>query len=292
MFKTNILQYCEIKNNDEHMEFIINRKPFLLDSSICILELGHSKPHKGKRADAVTSCFQFHYVTSGEGLFRGERIIPGCGFLVFPGEKQGMSVESDDFEQFWINFNGNDVSTLLSLCKIKNHSSVYKLYDTQQKAKILTDLFLSVFYQNDLSDDVNPVHNHNYLIGLLYQILSLIDNRETDENIKYQENYADAVCSYIMSHYSENLTVDWLAATVGLSPKYLSRVFAKARGVSMIEYLTDVRINNACGLLLGTNNLISDIAERVGYKDALYFTKVFKKYMGVSPTMYRATQKQ
>ena len=90
----------------------------------------------------------------------------------------------------------------------------------------------------------------------------------------------------------ENLTVDWLAATVGLSPKYLSRVFAKARGVSMIEYLTDVRINNACGLLLGTNNLISDIAERVGYKDALYFTKVFKKYMGVSPTVYRATQKQ
>lgn len=269
------------------MEFIINRTPHLSDKPICILELGHSKPYLGKRADTVTSCCQLHYVTSGTGLFRGEYIGKGCGFLVFPGEKQEMSVESDDFEQYWINFSGKDVSNLLASCRIKNHSSVYDFRDNNPKMKILDELFCSVFRENDSPCEFNPYHNHNYLVGLLYQILSLCDNGEPNSEFFAKAGYADSVCSYIMSHYSENLTVDWLAATVGLSPKYLSRVFMQEKGVSMIDYLTEVRLENACGLLLYSDKCISDIAEQVGYRDALYFSKVFKRRKGLSPTQYR-----
>ncbi|MBR5308846.1 MAG: helix-turn-helix transcriptional regulator [Clostridia bacterium] len=269
------------------MEFIINRTPRTADANICILELGHSKPCIGKRADIVTRCYQFHYVTSGFGLFRGEKIESGCGFLVCPGEMQGMSVESDDFEQFWINFAGKDVSNLLYSCKIQSHSCVYSFRDNPLKMNLLSHLFGGVFGNDSLFEEANPYHNHNYLVGLLYQILSMNDNGASESDKTARATYADAVCSYIMSHYAESLTADWLAATVGLSPKYLSRVFMQEKGVSMIEYLTDVRLENACAILLNSDNSITDIAEQVGYKDALYFSKVFKRHKGLSPTEFR-----
>lgn len=94
---------------------------------------------------------------------------------------------------------------------------------------------------------------------------------------------------YIQNNFSKNLTLEEIAQAVYLSPSYASRLFKKVQNVSLMEYLTRVRLEEAKRLLRNPQYLIDEIAENTGYDDASYFTKVFKRYEGVTPTQYRKT---
>lgn len=92
---------------------------------------------------------------------------------------------------------------------------------------------------------------------------------------------------YINEHYNQALTLEMLGVKIGLNPTYFSTVFKKETGKSFIDYVTEVRIQNAKQLLLDTDLSILEIAEDVGYNDLKYFSKGFKKATGLSPTDYR-----
>ena len=94
---------------------------------------------------------------------------------------------------------------------------------------------------------------------------------------------------YIQNNFNRNLTLEEIAQSVYLSPSYASRLFKKVQNMSLMEYLTRVRIEEAKRLLHNPQYLIDEIAENIGYDDASYFTKVFKRYEGVTPTQYRKT---
>ncbi|NHN31907.1 helix-turn-helix transcriptional regulator [Paenibacillus sp. S3N08] len=78
-----------------------------------------------------------------------------------------------------------------------------------------------------------------------------------------------------------------MAAKVHLSPNYLATLFKKEAGTTLNDYVTRTRIYHAKRLLSESNLLIQEIAEKVGYKDVKYFTKLFKKEVGDSPRAYR-----
>ena len=78
-----------------------------------------------------------------------------------------------------------------------------------------------------------------------------------------------------------------VAEYVGLTPTYLSTLFKKQVGKSLVEYLTHVRIQNAKQLLVDRNRNISDIADEVGFVDEKYFIKRFKRVTGLTPNEYR-----
>ncbi|RJQ07750.1 MAG: helix-turn-helix domain-containing protein [Bacillota bacterium] len=92
---------------------------------------------------------------------------------------------------------------------------------------------------------------------------------------------------YINENYARELTLKEVARTVWLSPSYLSHLFSKEVGYSFVEYVTKVRIERARVLLVGTSLSISEVAAEVGYKDASYFSRVFKTATGQAPTQYR-----
>ena len=92
---------------------------------------------------------------------------------------------------------------------------------------------------------------------------------------------------YIEAHYNEPLSLQDIADRVQLSPTYFSNLFKEETGQNFTNYLTDVRIKNARKLLQQTNMSIADIAERVGYPDGHYFSKVFHKSTGLKPSAYR-----
>ena len=73
-----------------------------------------------------------------------------------------------------------------------------------------------------------------------------------------------------------------------MSPSHLSRTFKKATSGSLTEYINKERISKAKELLQNTNLLTYEIAEAVGYKDATYFSSIFRKYEGISPSEYKA----
>ncbi len=93
--------------------------------------------------------------------------------------------------------------------------------------------------------------------------------------------------SIIAREYATPLTLDTVARRVGLTPAYLSHIFKMHTGVSFREYLSHVRVEESKRLLAATDYSLVDIAIAMGFSDQSYFTKVFKKYTGLTPKQYR-----
>ncbi len=92
---------------------------------------------------------------------------------------------------------------------------------------------------------------------------------------------------FIQEHYMETITLTDVAQHAGFTPSYLSTVFKQSVGKSFSDYLLDLRIQKAKELLKETDQTIYDIAAAVGYKNAKYFRKLFKKATGIRPSEYR-----
>jgi len=92
---------------------------------------------------------------------------------------------------------------------------------------------------------------------------------------------------YMDEHYAEPITADTLATLLNCSSRTLQRVFNKRLALGPIDYLMQIRIDKSKELLCRTNAGLKDIAEAVGYVDSYYFSRLFKRYTGVSPSTYR-----
>lgn len=92
---------------------------------------------------------------------------------------------------------------------------------------------------------------------------------------------------YISKNFTKNLTLDMVADHVHLNPAYFSTLFKQSTGSSFKEYLNMVRIEESKRLLANTEHSIIDIALATGFEDQSYFSKVFKKYTGLTPKQYR-----
>ena len=103
-----------------------------------------------------------------------------------------------------------------------------------------------------------------------------------------QSAAAKAMRDFIETHFSEDITLDDIASHAHISTSYASRLFKREYRISVMEYLTSLRIREASGLLADTTMRIEEIAYQVGYEDAGYFTKVFRKTQGMTPSQYRA----
>ncbi len=96
-----------------------------------------------------------------------------------------------------------------------------------------------------------------------------------------------AVEEYIRAHIDEQLTVEGLAALVYVNPEYLSRLFKKKHHKTLVEYITAERMELAAGMLRNSRMTVSSVSARVGYPNYSYFTRIFKKYFGVTPREYQ-----
>lgn len=102
------------------------------------------------------------------------------------------------------------------------------------------------------------------------------------------QNVEQAVKDYIREHMVENINVAEIAENLHFNPQHLMRVFKKKTGLSIVEYITQFRMDTAKNILRNSELPIRDIAAMVGYTDYAYFTRVFRKEVGRSPTQYRS----
>ena len=123
-----------------------------------------------------------------------------------------------------------------------------------------------------------------YMKSVIEQIIMV---RESIANNRYSEIVEEAV-KYIEDNYGdEELSLNTLASHVNVSPNHLSTIFSQQTGQTFIKYLTEYRIEKAKELLKCTGKRSSEISEEVGYKDPHYFSYMFKKSVGMTPTKYR-----
>ena len=100
-------------------------------------------------------------------------------------------------------------------------------------------------------------------------------------------NVIASVVRYIDRHYTEELTLELLTEQFGVSLSYLCHCFKRETGQSFTKYLTQRRLTRACELLARSDLTVTEIGEQMGYTDYCYFTKGFKKHIGISPSKYR-----
>lgn len=97
----------------------------------------------------------------------------------------------------------------------------------------------------------------------------------------------DKAKTYIGSHYNRDISLDDISREVDISPYYFSKIFKEETGENFIEYVTNIRISKAKELLSGSEMSIKEICAQVGYSDPNYFSRTFKKNVGVTPTEYK-----
>lgn len=103
------------------------------------------------------------------------------------------------------------------------------------------------------------------------------------------KSFVTSAREFVQDHYSDpNLSLDYICGTLGVSSSYFSSVFKKETGKAFISYLTDFRMEKAAQMLLETEDKNYIVAKKTGYTDPNYFSYVFKKQFGVSPSNYRS----
>ena len=106
-------------------------------------------------------------------------------------------------------------------------------------------------------------------------------------SVKRTKSAVGRAKDYINENYGKDLSLDDVSRIVDISPYYFSKIFKEETGENFIEYLTNVRIDHAKELLSGSDLSMKEICACVGYADPNYFSRTFKKNVGVTPTEYK-----
>jgi len=139
---------------------------------------------------------------------------------------------------------------------------------------------------------LKPVHPEDLRQAINICVEEISASRLTtprpNSSLTRPQQFVKSAVDYISEHYMKPLTLEDLAQQVHLSPAYFSYLFSREQGQTLTEFLTATRLGEAKELLKTNPVLsISDIAEQVGYEDANYFSRLFKKKTGITPGRYR-----
>lgn len=133
-----------------------------------------------------------------------------------------------------------------------------------------------------------------HLMQMLLLVMREISEVENTEQKgcnfeSYNKSYAvNRIINYLNENYEHKISLEQIAHNIYLSPVYISKIFKEETGESPINYLIKIRLEKAKDILLNSDSgSIKSIANQVGYDDVYHFSKLFKKYYGVSPLYYK-----
>ncbi len=129
----------------------------------------------------------------------------------------------------------------------------------------------------------------NYIRMLLKKIIGV---RDTISGRRYSDIIEIAKNQIRKTYMSDEISLNTIAAEVGMSPSYFSSIFSKEMGKTFVEYLTEIRMDRAKELLMCSSMKTSEIGYEVGYKDPHYFSYIFKKTQNCTPKEFRARGKE
>lgn len=236
-----------------------------------------------KWGTGIRDHYLIHHIISGKGYYKtGDNIfelIAGNTFIIYPNTEVSYWADSENpWEYYWIGFDGSDAGLII---KNTDFSKENPVISTDFKDE-LKNSFLDIYNTRGNSDS-----QIIRMTGYLYIALSILVKKST--SINKNDNgafYAHKAIQYIIYNYSRQINVTDIADNVGISRSQLYRIFKENFSVSPVEYLSDFRIKQACQLLKTTSLSINVIANSVGFSDYMYFSKVFHKKIGVSPSKY------
>lgn len=138
----------------------------------------------------------------------------------------------------------------------------------------------------------------SYMVQLLIKIVRSFESQEQREQTVHIETYTKSyvvkrIINYLTESYDQSISLEQIAHNMYLSPVYISKIFKEETGESPINYLIKIRLERAKEYLqMNNNKSIKWVAKQVGYEDVYHFSKLFKKYYGISPLYYKKELKE
>jgi len=148
--------------------------------------------------------------------------------------------------------------------------------------KTLEKIYSKIFQAEDIES------LEKLVIDFVNTCFSYIDNQAKQQ---YQSEYIYKIKDYVSINYQKEISLHAISGHLNLNESYLSNLFKKETGFNFIDYLNKFRIQKALELLSTTNIKVSDVAEKVGFNNISYFSRLFKKITGVSPKQVKKIKK-
>lgn len=154
------------------------------------------------------------------------------------------------------------------------------IYEIGQDPKIL-------FHETDIWHVINKCKAEQELYDLMLKINTVVILQVQETRDNRNESIIKKVKAIVEENYANNASLDSIAAQIYLSPCYLSMIFSKETHMTFKDYLIQTRINKAKDLLKNTETKIYEVAKQVGYNDTRYFSDLFRRQTGKTPSQFR-----
>lgn len=229
----------------------------------------------------------FQLTLSGKGIIEvnGEKFVleRGKAFLVdIPSNHQYyLPKDSKQWEFVFITLVGSQISN-----DIKKLHKKYGQVLTLSMHEPVMELFFDIYWQAAGQKIIDGYQSSALAYQFVMELFRMQLNRDDKLEEKYERQIRQVI-EYLADNYQKDLSLEELAKQAQMSKYHFNRTFTSIVGVTPIEQLTKVRLENAMRLLLHTDQSIEVIAKLVGYSGANYFCKVFKKCCNTTPMQFR-----
>ncbi len=229
--------------------------------------------------------YQLLYVNEGTlNLYRDkktETVKRGTMLLFRPGDVQiYSSSRKSKTETFWVHFTGADVEKILISYGIPKNKIALRVGGAFDCSFLFRQMIAELQLRKECFEEL--------LCLYLRQLLVLINRYiSTEEGALFTISEIERAANYFNENYNEEISIGKYAKERHIGLSWLINSFKATFKMTPMQYVICARLSNAKNLLHNTDYSISKIASSVGYEDALYFTRLFKRHTGMSPSEYR-----
>ncbi len=273
--------------NNSLIDFKDKSKPLIIGS--CGTYHLYTRPKLPTHRPRGRLDYQLLYIASGKAHFYFDNsdidTIVSAGHMVLyrPKEPQKyVYYGTEQTEVYWVHFTGNNVKNMLRSYGIPDDMRIINTGTSPEYARIFKQMIQEL--QRCQTD-------YKELLTLLFQQVLISIHRQLTKEHKLKNEYLDAemetAIQYFNDNYHTELNIEEYASSRGMSISWFIRNFKQYTKTTPMQYIVSLRIANAQMLLETTSYSITEIGNIVGYDNPLYFSRIFRKQKGVSPSEYR-----
>ena len=244
----------------------------------------HPGVYKSVSTGRILSEYQIIYITRGRGRFISRNqeytIIPGTIIILFPGVQHVYKPDiGTGWDEYWVGIRGQYLDALRSENVISPDKPVYYIGLHDVLMKLYTTIFERVGKQR-------PYYQYRISANVMMLLAEIISYNRNQEHGTQSDSLIERVKFIFQEHLYDNIDLEEVAGKLHLSSSYLGEVFKSYTGLTPYQYYLHLKVNKAKELLEIGELSIKEVAYKLAFEDQYYFSRLFKKKTGVSPSRW------
>lgn len=269
---------------EEHEDIVDQEKPLLV-TAVGYYKIHTSRVCKTERPNGRGD-YQLLYIASGCAHFYiggVERVIQKGNMVLFRPEETQMYYlyAADKPETYWVHFTGSEVGLLLNHYQMPRNENVFFTGTSPDYQWLFRQMIQELQLKRA---------NYEDLLNMNLRHIFLMINRYLQESNHVGTDMLDEIeraTNFFNEHYNQRIVIENYARDRGMTVNWFIQSFRKVTKYTPMQYILSLRMANAMYLIDNTNSNMTQIATAIGYDNSMYFSRVFKKHTGMTPTEYK-----